>query len=102
MMNTPEEVASEISQRIAQLNELSDADLKNEMQSLKAAILENPAATSLLMDEDVGKMVAALRRITGFAISQASKPKTRTATAKPKAKQLSAEELASALDDDDF
>lgn len=98
--NTDKEIASELSQRIALLCDIDGVDLKTEMQSLKAAILENPQATSLLLDEDVGKLVSALRKITGVAISQASTPKARTA--KPKPKALTAAELAKALEDDDF
>ena len=98
--NTDKEIASELSTRISQLCDIDGVDLKTEMQSLKAAILENPQATSLLLDEDIGKLVTALRKITGVAITQASATKTRAA--KPKAKSLSAEELAKALEDDDF
>jgi hypothetical protein len=99
-MSSPEEKASEISTRIKMLCDMSDADLKTEMQSLKAAIMQNPAATSLLLPEDIGQMVAALRRITGFAIQQATtKPKK---AAKPRNTPMSAEQLAAALDDDDF
>ena len=100
-MHTPEEKASEIQTRISMLSDMSEADLKTEMQSLKAAILANPAACALLLPQDIGQMVAALRRITGFAIQQATtKPKKEKAT---KAKtQLTAEQLAAALEDEDF
>lgn len=98
--NTDKEIASELSTRISQLCDIDGVDLKTEMQSLKAAILENPQATSLLLDEDIGKLVTALRKITGVAITQASTPKKREAKAKPK--QMSASELAAALADDDF
>lgn len=100
-MYTPQEKASEIQARIAQLSEMSDADLKTEMQSLKAAIMQNPAACALLLPKDVGAMVAALRRITGFAIQQATTSKAKKEK-KPKATPLSAEQLAAALDDEDF
>lgn len=102
-MNTPEETASEISVRIKQLSDMSEADLKTEMSALKAAIKQNPAASALLLPEDIGQMVEALQRITGFAIQQAttkaSKPKKEKA---PKSKALTPEELAAALDDEDF
>lgn len=98
--NTDQEIASELSTRISQLCDMEDVDLKTEMQSLKAAILENPQATSLLLDEDVGLLVAALRKITGVAITQASTSKPRAK--KEKAKPMSADELAKALEDDDF
>jgi hypothetical protein len=96
------EIKSEISTRIALLNNMSEADLKNEMRELKVALKENPAACALLMDEDIGALVSALRKITHKDITEAeTKPKKGT---KPKAEkvQLSAEQLAAALDDDDF
>lgn len=101
--NTPQEVASELSTRITQLCDMSECDLKTEMQQLKSLIKENPAACSLLLDEDIGKMVAALRKITGNAIAQATASKSRAKkAAAPKHKALTAEELAAALDDEDF
>lgn len=100
--NTPQETASEISTRISLLCDMSDADLKLEMQNLKTALKENPAAVSLMHDEDVGKMVVALRRITGFAIAQASAKEKKPRAVKEKSKPLTAAELAAALDDDDF
>jgi len=101
MFNTPQEAASELSVRINQLNAMSDADLKIEMQELKTAIKENPAACSLLLPEDIGQMVAALRRVTGFAIQQAISKPTKRGTSKAKT-QLTPEQLAAALDDEDF
>jgi cytochrome c553 len=98
----PEEIKSEISSRIAQLNSLSEANLKEEMRELKTALKENPAACALLMDEDIGMLVSALRKLTHKDVTEAeSKPKRGT---KPKAEkvQLTAEQLAAALDDDDF
>lgn len=102
---TEQEVASEISQRISLLNALSEADLANEMRELKTALKENPAACSLMMDEDIGLLVEALRKLTHKAIVTASTTTRKTGTAKaPAAKpvKLSAAELAAALDDDDF
>ena len=98
--DNPEIAASEISQRISSLLSFSDVDLKEEMRELKQAIMENPAACSFLKEEDIGILVSSLRKITHVDISVASAPKARAT--KPKTKQLTAEELAKALDDEDF
>lgn len=100
MSTEAEQVASEISIRISQLETFSGESLKGEMQQLKKAIIENPAACLLLKEEDVGQLVAALRKITGIAITEAS-AKTKKAT-EPKAKKFTAAELAAALEDEDF
>lgn len=93
-----EQTASEISQRISQLESLSDLDLKTEMRNLKQAIMENPAACLLLKEEDIGQLVASLRKITGQAISSAAKTtKTRE---KKETKKFSAQELMDALDEE--
>lgn len=39
--------------------------LKQEMQNLKRALLENPTACALLLPEDIGEMVKHLMKITG-------------------------------------
>lgn len=103
LLQTEQEVASEISQRISLLNALSEADLANEMRELKIALKENPSACALMMDEDIGLLVEALRKLTHKAITAASTTSRKTGTAaKPAAKKLSAAELAAALDDEDF
>ena len=48
-MDSPEQVHSEISQRIKTLEAMSGDDLKNEMMDLKKALLENPQACMLLL-----------------------------------------------------
>lgn len=100
MLQTEQEVASEISQRISLLNALSEADLANEMRELKTALKENPNASALMMDEDIGLLVEALRKLTHKAIVATTTKKA--GTAKPAVKKLSAAELAAALDDEDF
>ena len=56
---------AEIKERIERLTTLDGFDLKQAMDGLKALILANPSACSLLLPEDVGDMVTALRRMTG-------------------------------------
>jgi hypothetical protein len=88
------QVMEDLRPRIDQLQDLQGDDLSEAMKELKKALMENPAATQLLLPEDIGKLVEALRRITGEAItSAATKPK------KEKAKPLSAEELAAAFEE---
>jgi hypothetical protein len=101
-MDSNEQIASEISARIKALENMAGDGLKNEMQGLKKAILDNPAACFLLHEEDIGSMITALRKITGQAITTATATKTKTAANPTKQKKLSAEELAAALDDEDF
>ena len=102
-MDSPEQVYSEISQRIKTLEAMSGDDLKNEMMNLKKALLENPQACMLLLPDEIGSMVSSLRKITGIAIATASaKTKTKTGEKKTTAKKMTPEELAAALDDEDF
>lgn len=102
MSDSAEQIASELSQRISQLESLSEIDLKGEMAQLKKAIIENPAACLLLKEEDIGQMVTSLRKITGQAIVLATtKKKEPKAAAAPK-KKMTAAELAAALDSEDW
>jgi hypothetical protein len=93
-----EQVTSEIQQRLIALLPMEGIELKHEMDSLKRVLLENPAACTLLLDEDIGRAVQALRKITGTAIAEASTPKKRAT--KPKA--LTPTEIAAALDNEDW
>ena len=97
-----EQIYSEISQRIKQLEELSGDDLKNEMMNLKKALLENPQACMLLLPDEIGAMVSSLRKITGIAIATASAKTKKAGEKKPAAKKMTAAELALALEDEDF
>lgn len=98
MSDSHEQVASEISLRISQLESLAGDNLKGEMQDLKKALMENPNACMLLKPEDIGLLVQNLVKITGIAIaSSATKKKESTKT-----KKLSAQELQDALNSDEF
>ena len=101
-MDSKEQIYSEISQRIKQLEELSGDDLKNEMMNLKKALLENPQACMLLLPEEIGSMVSSLRKITGIAIATASAKTSKKKEPKASAKKMTAEELAAAIEDEDF
>ena len=91
-------ITSELQLRIQSLAALSTVDLANEMQSLKRALLENPSACALLMDEDVGLLVAALRKKEGIALAAATEKATKK-TPKTKEPKMSSQQIAEALED---
>lgn len=95
----PDEAQSfvDIVTKINDLKSLMEDDLKEGMSALKAAIKKNPSAADLLLDEELGLMVVALRRMRGITIAEATKEK-KPGAKKPKAKEvaLSAEELEAA------
>ena len=99
-MESNEQVCSDITLKIRSLEALSGDELKGEMSALKKAIMENPQACALLLPEDIGIMVASLRKIVGTAIVAASTKKT--TAKKPSTKKMTAAELAAALEDEDF
>jgi hypothetical protein len=70
------QVVSDLVPRINELVSLSGEALEDEMTQLKAALMQNPNAVALMGDEDIGKLVEALRRITGQAIVSAASKKT--------------------------
>lgn len=67
---------SDILPRIKALEAMGGEDLSKEMMLLKGALMQNPEACSLMLPQDMGMLVAALRRVTGEALA--------TAAAKPK------------------
>jgi hypothetical protein len=83
--------------RIRALNSLSDMQVEREMPLLKAALLANPAAVSLMLPTDVGLLVASRRRITQEAIIATAAKKEK----KPKTAKLSdmSPEAVAAIDD---
>lgn len=94
---TPQEDRSnnDLLSRIDELEKLSGEDLTNAMKELKAALMKNPAAVEVMLPEDIGCMVTALRRMTGQEIVAATEKKGK----KEKPKALSAEDLAAAFDE---
>lgn len=62
----------DIKGKIDQLEATSEENLKDAMSTLKAALMANPAAVSLMEDTDMGKMVIALRRYTKEEVIAAS------------------------------
>lgn len=94
----PAEVHS-LRSRIWQLQETSDgSNLKNCMQELQVALLENPTAVSFFLPEDYQEMVRYIRKLTGNAVAQSlAKP---AGKAKPGAKKPVVTEVS--LDDITF
>lgn len=92
------QLASEIAARILNLESLFEESLKGEMESLKQCILANPNAAALLKDEDVGTLVANLRRTVSAAVIEANKPKTKGASKGKTKQQFTPEELKAALE----
>ncbi len=62
----------DIKPKINLLSSMADSELKNAMKTLKEALMQNPSATELMLDSDIGEMVKALRRMTGEAITEAT------------------------------
>jgi hypothetical protein len=70
------QAAEELRARIARLSLTDDGEsLAEEMNLLKAALHKTPAACLLLLPEDMGQMIATLRRITGVARASAANKK---------------------------
>ena len=91
---------AEIKERIERLTTLDGFDLKQAMDGLKALILANPSACSLLLPEDVGEMVTALRRMTGNAKAELmAAPKRGGRKAAAPAKTLAPDDLDALLTD---
>ena len=88
---------SDVLPRINGLVALSGEALEKEMSILKKALIENPDACAIMLPEDIGKMVAALRTMTGQALTEAvAKPK---GGKKPKQIALTAEAMEAAFDE---
>lgn len=81
-MDENAQICHEVRARINQLNELSGTDLKVEMDDLKMVLLKNPVACSLLLPEDIGKAVRALKTLI-FAAKESPVKPLRSAGRKP-------------------
>ena len=102
----PDEVKQgyrDIKGRVLALSATEDDDLALAMTELKKALLQNPNACLLMLDEDIGKMTLALRRLTQEALVEGTKAK---AEKKPGVKSkktaqipLSAEDMQKVFDE---
>jgi len=96
---TPEDAQAyaDIKAKIDMLASLSDMDLKGAMTDLKKSLLQNPQACYLILPQDIGQMVIALRAMKNETVVAAEKvPKEKKAKA---SKALTAEEIAAAFDE---
>jgi hypothetical protein len=94
-----EQAYSDIKDKINLLELASDTELPEQMKTLKKSLMENPAAVSLMLDTDIGKMVIALRRITKEALVEASKEKTKGNGKKDKSMPVDADAIAKVFDE---
>lgn len=101
MIESHAQIAADIEARIQSLSSMNEESLKDEMASLKRALLANPEACMLLREENIGLLVESLRRITKKELTVAS-----SSAKKPKEKQvqlkLTPEQLNEALNSDEF
>lgn len=90
--------AINIKQKIANLQDFDGVNLRYEMDELKKLIKASPDACMFLLPEELGLCVRALRKMTDnkVAIDMGA---TRTKAPKDKPVQLTAAEIAAALDD---
>ncbi len=93
------QLASEVQTRIAALEGLFEDSLVGEMEALKTVLKANPSAAALMRDEDIGLLVAALRRTVQADIEEATtekkpgrKPKQKTTFTKEELDAALAEE----------
>ena len=68
---------SHIKRMISELSTVNNENLQTAMDDLKRALMENPAASSLLLPEDIGEIVKHYKTMTGKMIIQ-SKVKAST------------------------
>ena len=91
------QLVSEIQARIKALESLFEESLTGEMDALKEALVQNPSAAALLKDEDIGLLVANLRRTVASALSDAAESKKKPAKDKAKTR-MTKEEIEAALE----
>lgn|SRR5574337_187840 len=99
-----EQKTAELQSKIRELSQLPDCDLKDAMDELKKALMENAEASLLLLPEDVGEIVRHLRKVTGKALQTAASKKKASSEKSEKAKEkafktMTAEELESGWND---
>lgn len=107
----PVELSTEqLQEKIRTLSTTSDGeDLKFAMRDLKRALLANPSACALLLPEDIGEAVQALKRMIGPSLEKEETKRTKKEAKATKAAEtkilkpsdFSMEDLKG-LSDDDF
>lgn len=88
----------DITRKARRLRTLMGDALENGMKDLKKALKENPAACELMLDEDLGRMVVALRRMKGEQLAEATSGKKATGKKNTaKETKLTREEIEAAM-----
>ena len=95
-----EQALADILPKIHALEKMSDENLADAMSDLKKALKENPVASVIILPEDIGKMVQAIRRIHGETIAAFNKEKEKKPTKSKKIDVATAEDIKAALDSD--
>ena len=89
---------ADIKAKINLLSDMADEDLPNAMKDLKASLLQNPQACYLMLPQDIGQMVIALRAMRQEAVVEATATKEKGPKKARASKNLTAEEIAAAFD----
>lgn len=89
----------DIKAKINLLSDMSEANLPGAMKELKTALLKNPQACYLILPQDIGQMVIALRAMKQEAIVEASSGKEKGPKKAKASKALTADEIAQAFDE---
>jgi len=89
---------ADIKAKINLLSDMSESDLPDAMKDLKASLLQNPQACYLMLPQDIGQMVIALRAMRQEAVVEATTTKEKGPKKARASKNLTAEEIAAAFD----
>jgi hypothetical protein len=89
----------DIKAKINLLSDMSEANLPGAMKELKTALLKNPQACYLILPQDIGQMVIALRAMKNEAVVEASSGKEKGPKKAKASKALTADEIAQAFDE---
>lgn len=89
---------ADIKAKIELLSAMAEADLPGAMKELKASLLQNPQACYLMLPQDIGQMVIALRSMRQEAAVEATATKEKGPKKVKASKNLTAEEIAAAFD----
>lgn len=88
----------DIKSKLNRLSALDGSFLETAMKDLKKALMDNPQACYLILPQDIGKMVIALRAMKNEVIEAASETKEKAPKKAKASKALTAEEIAEAFD----
>jgi hypothetical protein len=89
----------DIKAKINLLSDMSEANLPGAMKELKTALLKNPQACYLILPQDIGQMVIALRAMKNEAVVEAASGKEKGPKKAKASKALTADEIAQAFDE---